>query len=214
MLKGIQILLVDDHNVVRSSLGMMLMANGAVIVGEAANGQEAIAQALNFHPDIIIMDITLPDISGIEATRQICAVWPDAKILALTMHNEEDYLIPFLDAGGLGYVQKSAVDRDVIQAIETILQGDHFIANQGIRSLINQRRLDQAKEEAGLALLSDRERLVLELTVRGYTSREIGDQLKLSPHTIDTYRARLMEKLGLVHRHELVDFAIKHHILD
>ncbi len=214
MITGIRILLVDDHNVVRSSIGMMLEANGALIVGEASDGQDAIAQALQHRPDVVIMDITLPDINGIEATRQICESWQEAKILALTMHNEEDYLVPFLDAGGLGYVQKSAADREVIQAIETILQGDHYIASQGIRSLVNRQRLNQSPGEIGLALLTDRERSVLEFTVRGYTSREIGEQLNLSPHTIDTYRARLMEKLGMMHRHELVDFAIKHHILD
>ncbi len=160
------------------------------------------------------MDITLPDIDGIEATRQICATWPEARVLALTMHSEDVYLVPFLEAGGAGYVRKSAADRDVLDAIKTIMSGETFIGTGGLEALIHQHRPPSGGTlPPGPEVLSDRERLVLTLTVRGFTSREIGEQLNISPHTVDTYRTRVMEKLGLLNRHELVEYALRHHII-
>jgi DNA-binding NarL/FixJ family response regulator len=213
MIEGVRILLVDDHNVVRSSLGLMMKSFGAQVVGEAEDGRSAIARALELRPDVILMDITLPDMDGIEATRQIVAAWPEARVLALTMHNEAEYLIPFLDAGGVGFIRKAAADRDVLAAIQVVMQGQHFLGEQGIRILLNQAPGDPSGETPGPEILSERERTVLEMTARGFTSREIGLQLHLSPHTVDTYRSRLMEKLGLATRHELVDYAIQHRLL-
>jgi DNA-binding NarL/FixJ family response regulator len=215
MLDGVRILLVEDHAVVRSSLGMLLKSHGAEIVGEAEDGKSAIAKALKLHPDIILMDITLPDMDGIEVTREICAAWPDAKVLALTMHSEDVYLVPFLEAGGVGYVRKSAADRDVLSAIRTIRAGESFISPAGLEALLRQHRPSvDAPQSPGPEVLSERERLVLEKTVRGYTSREIGEQLSISPHTVDTYRTRVMVKLGLVSRPELVEYALRHHLIN
>jgi DNA-binding NarL/FixJ family response regulator len=213
VIEGVRIFLVDDHTIVRSSLGMMMESYGARVVGEAEDGQSAIDLALALRPDVILMDLTLPGMDGIEATRRICAAWPEARVLALTMHTEEEFLIPFLEAGGAGFVSKSAADRDVLQAIRSILDGKPFLGERGILALVSQHSASPEKARPGPEVLSERERTVLELTVRGYTSREIGQQLSLSPHTIDTYRARIMEKLDLEHRHELVDFAIRHHFL-
>lgn len=215
MIEGVRILLVDDHAVVRSSLGVLLASHGAQVVGEAAEGAGAIALALELRPDIILMDITLPDMDGVQATQAICAAWPDAKILALTMHSEALYLVPFLEAGGLGYVQKSVADHEVLQAIQRLHQGETYIHDQGIAALVRQHRPASAPPDSpGPDVLSDRERAVLEQTVRGYTNREIAAQLHISPRTVDTYRARVMEKLGLNHRHELVDYALRHRLLD
>src|SRR4030042_2052612 len=116
MINGIRILLVEDHAVVRSSLGLLLKSHGGEIVGEAEDGKSAITKTLELHPDIILLDITLPDMDGIEVTRRICTAWPDAKVLALTMHSEDVYLLPFLEAGGAGYVRKSSADKDVLNA--------------------------------------------------------------------------------------------------
>jgi two-component system response regulator NreC len=193
---------------------MLLESHGAQIVGEAENGMDAISQALELHPDVILMDISLPDIDGIEATRQICNAWPDAKILALTMHSEDVYLVPFLEAGGAGYVRKSAADRDMITAIKTILAGETFIGVGGLEALLRQHKPSGAGAHTpGPEILSERERFVLEKTVRGYTSREIGEQLTISPHTVDTYRTRVMVKLGLANKHELVEYALKYHLI-
>lgn len=209
-MNGVTILLVEDHAVVRSSLRLLLEAQGAEVVGETGSGETAVQLALGLHPDVILMDITLTGLNGIEATRQIQAAWPEARILALTMHSEEIYLVQFLEAGGRGYVRKASADRDVIQAIETVLAGGTFLGEDGLKTLLQQQS-DTAL--AGPEVLSERERAVLTLTARGYTSREIGEQLNISPHTVDTYRARLMEKLGLEHRHELVEYALKFHLL-
>jgi len=215
MINGIRILLVEDHAVVRSSLALLLKSHGGEIVGEAENGKSAIAKALELHPDIILLDITLPDMDGIEVTRRICTAWPDAKVLALTMHSEDVYLLPFLEAGGAGYVRKSSADKDVLNAIKTILSGESFISSDGLEVLLRQHRpTTDDTQTPGPDILSERERLVLEKTARGYSSREIGTQLNISPHTVDTYRTRVMVKLGLVSKPELVEYALRHHIIN
>jgi DNA-binding NarL/FixJ family response regulator len=215
MLDGVRILLIDDHAVVRSSLALLLNTVGAQVVGEASEGQKGIAEALRLRPDVILMDITLPDMDGIEATRQIRKAWPQARILALTMHSEETYLVPFLEAGGSGYIRKAAADRDLFTAIETIRDGKTFLGSAGLDALIHEHRSSGTKPAPPrLSSLSDRERFVLEQTVRGFTSREIADQLGISSRTVDTYRYRVMEKLGLKHRHELVEYALQNHLLE
>ena len=213
MLEGVRILLVEDHAIVRSSLAMLFESHGALIVGEVEDGQSAVVKALELRPDIILMDITLPGIDGIEATRRICSSWPEARVLALTMHSEDIYLVPFLEAGGAGYVRKSAADRDVLDAIKAIRAGETFVGAGGVATLVRQYKLVGSALPPGPEVLSDRERLVLEKIVRGYTSREIGEQLSISPHTVDTYRTRIMEKLGLSNRHELVDYALRNHLI-
>lgn len=215
MINGVRILLVEDHAVVRSSLGLLLTSHGGEIIGEAEDGKSAIAQALELRPDVILMDLSLPDMDGIEATRQICAAWPEARVLALTMHSEDVYLVPFLEAGGAGYIRKSSADRDVLNAIKTIRAGESFIGEKGLEALLRQhrRRANENTQPPGPEVLSDRERLVLEKTARGYTSREIGTQLHISPRTVDTYRTRVMVKLGLASRHELVEYALRHRMI-
>ena len=215
MLEGVRILLIDDHAVMRSSLALLLNTRGAQVVGEASNGKSGIAEALRLRPDVILMDITLPDMDGIEATRQICKAWPQARILALTMHSEETYLVPFLEAGGTGYIRKAAADRDLFTAIEMVQQGKTFLGTSGMDALVHEHRPAGSKPvPPRLSSLSDRERFVLEQTVRGFTSREIAEQLGISARTVDTYRYRVMEKLGVKHRHELVEYALQNHLLE
>ena len=215
MLEGVRILLVDDHAVMRSSLALLLNTRGAQVIGEASDGRSGIIEALRLRPDVILMDITLPDMDGIEATRQICKAWPQARILALTMHSEETYLVPFLEAGGAGYIRKAAADRDLFTAIETVRDGKTFLGTTGMDVLIHEHRPAGNKPvPPRLSSLSDRERFVLEQTVRGFTSREIAEQLGISPRTVDTYRYRVMEKLGVKHRHELVEYALQNHLFE
>ncbi len=213
MLENVRILLAEDHAVVRSSLALLLEHYGAKVVGEVEDGLEAVDKALELRPDMILMDISLPILDGIEATRRICTAWPDARVLALTMHSEDMYLVPFLEAGGAGYVRKSAADRDVLAAIQAILAGETFVGESGVAALVRQHKHTTVPQPPGPEVLSERERLVLEKTVRGYTSREIGEQLNISSHTVDTYRTRIMEKLGLENRHELVEYALRNQLI-
>jgi DNA-binding NarL/FixJ family response regulator len=214
MIEGVRVLVVEDHAVVRSSLGLLLASYGATVVGEAADGETAVTLALELRPEIILMDITLAGLDGIEATRRITAAWPAARVLALTMHAEDVYLVQFLQAGGAGYVRKVSADRDVLQAIQAVLRGETFLGEAGVRTLLQQHPASgEADQPPGPQALSERERFVLEQTARGFTSREIGELLNISPNTVDTYRARLMEKLGLKHRHELVEYALRHRLL-
>ena len=213
-LDGIRILIVDDHAVVRSSLALFLEKYGASVVGEAADGETAIAISLQKRPDVILMDISLPKLDGISASRRITEQWPQARILALTMHSEDAHLDAFLNAGGSGYVRKSAADRAVLDAVFQVYQGETYLEDSGVEYLVAQHRTaSRVHQSIAPDVLSDRERTVLEQTVRGFTSKEIGDQLGISPRTVDTYRARLMEKLNLTRRHELVDYALEHNLL-
>jgi two-component system response regulator NreC len=130
------------------------------------------------------------------------------------MHSEEAYLLSFLEAGGAGYVRKASVDREVIEAIRRVLAGETYVQEDGVQTLLKKHRGDPGvQEHPGPQVLSERERTVLEQTARGFTSREIGEQLGISPHTVDSYRTRIMEKLGLEHRHQLVEYALKHRLL-
>jgi two-component system response regulator NreC len=212
----IRIVIVDDHAVVRSGLSALLEKNAEFeVVAEAQDGKQAVEVVLEKRPDVTLMDITLGELDGVEATRRILTQWPQARILALTMHEEDQYLIPFLEAGGVGYVMKSAADRDLLQAIKQVTRGEVFLHQSGLRRIVEEQRGSEAGHDPpDLAALSDREQQVLVLTVRGFTSREIGEQLSLSPRTIETYRERMMQKLGLKHRSELVEFALRHQLLE
>ena len=180
-----------------------------LVVGEAEDGARAVEQALALRPDVIVMDITLPDFDGIETTRRIRAEMPDARVLALTMHGEDTYLVPFLQAGGMGYVRKSAGDRDLVEAIRRVARGESFLQPEGVDAIVRKHHT----REPGPETLSEREQQVLALTAKGHTSREIGDQLALSPRTVETYRERIMQKLGLGHRSQLVEYALRHNLL-
>lgn len=214
-MSDITILLVDDHTVGRSGLRLLLDRESDIeVIGEADTGTVGVRQALDLRPAVVVMDITLPDFDGIEATRQIRAAWPEARVLALTMHTEDSYLVPFLEAGGMGYVRKSAVDRDLVSAIRAVARGEVFLQPAGVQAIVNEHRHPRdLTEQPGPDVLSDRERQVLELTAKGFTSREIGEQLALSPRTVETYRERIMEKLGLMRRSELVEYALKYRLL-
>lgn len=211
----IRVFLVDDHTVVRSGLRLLLDGQAdMLVVGEAATGAEAVDHASRLQPDVIVMDITLPDFDGVEAARRLRDRWPAARILALTMHSEDAYLVAFLEAGGMGYVRKSAADRDLVAAIRTLARGEVFLQPSGVQAIVREhRQAGDARFTASPDILSDRERQVLELTAKGFTSREIGEQLMVSPRTVETYRERIMDKLGLGHRSELVEYALKYRLL-
>lgn len=217
--KPIRILLVDDHALLRAGLRALLATEpDIVVVGEAGTGEQAITLAAELRPDIVLMDLSMPGMGGLEATRQIAALGLEIRVLILTVHAEEEYLMPVLEAGGSGYVMKHSADSELLGAIRTVAAGNVFLYPTGTSLLAQGYRAPrkpggEEAESDPLRLLSERETEVLRLTVEGYTSAEIGERLKISPKTVDTYRQRFMEKLDLHHRSELVRFALQRGIL-
>lgn len=211
MAEPIRILLADDHAVLRAGLRALLDAEpDLTVVGEASTGEEAIEKAVELVPDVIVMDLSMPGIGGLEATRRINALEQKTRILVLTMHAEEEFLLPVLEAGGSGYVRKTRADEDLTQAIRTVARDEVFLYPSATKILLQGYKAVEAGEERSpLDRLSERERDVLALTAEGYSSSEIGEKLFISPKTVDTYRSRIMEKLHLQHRSELVRFALK-----
>ncbi len=215
MPETVRILLVDDHALLRAGLRALLEAEaGFQVVGEAGTGEEGVRLASQTRPDVVVMDLSMPGMGGLEAVRQIAALNQGMRVLVLTMHGEEEHLLPVLEAGGSGYVTKKSADEELIEAIHTVARGDVFLYPSGAKLLL---RGLKAKAEPGeedpLDRLTEREREVLSFTVEGFSSSEIGKKLFISPKTVDTYRARIMEKLGLRHRSELVRFALRKGLL-
>ena len=208
----IDVLLADDHTVLRAGIRALLEgdpAAGIRVVGEAGTGDEAVDFTRRLRPDVVVMDLSMPGSGGLEATRRIAALGLDTKVLVLTMHAEEEYLIPVLEAGASGYLNKTTADRELVGAIGTVARGEVHLPPQATKLLLKEYREQADPDTEALHKLSPREQEVLALTAEGYSSKEIGEKLFISPKTVDTYRSRIMEKLGLSHRSELVRFALK-----
>jgi DNA-binding NarL/FixJ family response regulator len=208
----IRVVLADDHAVVRAGLKAVLgAARDIEVIGEAKTGLEAVALAERFKPDVIVMDLSMPDMDGTEATKQIVAKGLEVKVLILTMHVEEDYLIPLIEAGAAGYLVKSAADRELVDAVRAVAHGDMYVRAAAARVLAkNLTNKDPAKEERDrFDKLTDRERDVLKFVAQGFSAPEIGEKLFISPKTVDTYKQRIQEKLGLNHRSDYVQLALK-----
>lgn len=204
------VLLVDDHAMFRAGIKALLEAEGRLeVVGEASSGDEAVELVRRLKPDVVVMDLSMPHSNGLEATRRIAALGLDTHVLVLTVHAEEEYLVPVLDAGASGYLMKTSADTDLIEAIMVVARGQVFLPPKATSLLLRKYRDQESDESQGLKQLSAREREVLALTAEGFSSREIGEKLFISSKTVDTYRARIMDKLGLGHRSELVRFALR-----
>lgn len=214
-MQKIRILLVDDHKLMRTGVRMVLQAEPDMdVVGEAESGDEGVRKAIELRPDVVLMDLSMPGMGGLEALRHIAAAETGARLLVLTMHAEEEYLLPVLEAGGSGYVTKHTADTDLVEAVRVVARGDVFLYPSAATVLTRSLRTPRAAAaEDPAELLSPREREVLTLTAEGYSSTEIGDQLHLSHKTVETYRQRLMDKLNLHHRSELVRFALERGLL-
>ena len=212
----IRVILADDHSVVRAGLKAVLSsAKDISVIGEAANGREAVALAERFNPDVVIMDLSMPDMDGTAATKAILAKQTTTRVLVLTMHAEEEYLLPLLEAGASGYLVKSAADLELVAAVRAVAHGDPYVSSSASHVLIRGlTRKDPAQADHDrYNALTQRERDVLRLVAQGFSAPEIGEQLFISPKTVDTYKQRVNEKLGISHRSEYVDFALKIGIL-
>jgi DNA-binding NarL/FixJ family response regulator len=204
-----RILLVDDHTIFRAGIKALLEPQtGIEIVGEASSGDEGVDKARALKPSVVIMDLSMPGSDGLEATRRIVALGLASKVIVLTSHEEDEILVSVIEAGASGYVSKSSAESELINAVRTVAGGQVYLPPKAT-TLLLKRYKSSGEEGPGLKDLSTREQEVLALTAEGYSSSEIGKKLFISPKTVDTYRARIAEKLGLHHRTELVRFALK-----
>jgi two-component system response regulator NreC len=210
MTKKIRLLLVDDHAIVRSGLRMLFQAEKNIeIVGEAATGEEALAAVQELQPDVVVMDVAMPGMSGIEATRRIKQANPDVAVLALTMYEDEQYFFQMLEAGASGYIPKRAAPDDLVSAVRVVGQGNVFLYPSLAKLLVNDFRQREASGEVDeTPKLTPRERDVLALIAEGYTNREIAERLVISVKTVDRHRENIMNKLDLHNRVALVKYAI------
>ena len=207
----LKILLADDHTIVRQGLKLILSAHADLeVVGEAANGREAVELADKLRPDIVLMDVQMPELNGIDATKKMVAANPRIRILVLSMHKESVYVREILKAGARGYILKDAIDTELLNAIRSVAKGDGYIS-PAVAGALN----DKVKDPSNpVDMLSAREREVLLLIAEGKTNKEIATHLNLSVYTVDSHRGKIMEKLNLHSAGELVRFAMKNGLVD
>lgn len=212
----ITIVLADDHGIVRAGLRALLeMQPDMCVVGEAEDALKAVQLALEIQPTVLITDLSMPG-GGLESIREITSHNLPTKVLVLTVHAEERYLLPVLDAGGSGYVRKSSAHTDLLDAIRTVARGEVFLDPAATKTLLQGYlgRVRAGDERDFQEVLSDRERHVVRLTAEGYSAQQAADQLSLSAKTVETYRHRAMQKLGLTNRAELVQYALRAGLLE
>lgn len=204
----INILIADDHAIVRTGLRALLRSEpGLQLVGEATGGYEAIELVGKTRPDILILDLSMPDLDGIAVTRQLEPQYPDLRILILTVHEDEAMLREAIRAGASGYIVKHAAEAELIAAINTIRRGDLYVDPAMLRVLLVESPRPRTEQPASPDPLTPRETDVLKLIVQGYTNRQVGEELGISVRTVEGHRANLLEKLGLRTRVELVRYA-------
>ena len=207
-----KILLADDHTIVRQGLKLIISSHADLqVIGEAANGREVLELAEKLKPDVILMDVAMPELNGIEATRRLREVSPRTKVLVLSMHKEAVYVREILKAGARGYILKDAIDTELISAIQSVARGDGYISPAISGTLLSDYRQNITNP---LDLLSSREREVLQLIAEGKTNKEVATRLNLSVYTVDSHRGKIMEKLNLHSTGELVRFAMQQGLVD
>jgi two-component system, NarL family, response regulator NreC len=209
----IRVLIAEDHSIVRDGLRMLLESQpDFVVVAEAASGREAVARATETRPDVVIMDISMPDLSGLEATRLIKADLPHTQVLILTMYESDEYFFRALEVGASGYILKKAATQDLITAARAVARGEAFLYPSVAKKLIGDyvHRLQAGAEPTGYGTLSDREREILRLIADGQSNQQIADQLAITPSTVQTHRAHILEKLGLKTTADLIKYAVQH----
>jgi DNA-binding NarL/FixJ family response regulator len=213
----IRVVLVDDHAVVRAGLKAVLgTAKDIDVVGEARNGREAVDLTVRLSPDVVVMDLSMDVMDGAAATKEIVAKGLMSRVLILTMHAEDEYLVPLLEAGASGYLVKNAADRDLVDAVRTVARGEQYLQAAAARALAKElkRREEHASERDQYEKLSDREQVIVKLIAQGYSAPEIGEKLNISAKTVDTYKQRVNEKISLAHRADYVKFAMKLGLLE
>ena len=213
----INVLMVDDHAVVRMGIRMLLESDEEfIIVGEADSASQAINQVSQLKPDVVLMDIGLPDLSGIEATREIKRMWPQTFVVALTIHEDEEYFFKMLDAGASGYVPKRAAPEELMNAIRAAARGEVYLYPTMAKLLVRDYLTNESQENSDESMngLTPREREVLTHLAEGESNAEIGSKLNISPKTVARHRENIMGKLNLHSRAELVKYAIRKGVIE
>lgn len=214
MPQKIKVLIADDHTIVRSGVRLLLDAEPDIeVVGEALDGAEAVDLVAKLRPDVVLMDIAMPGLDGMEATRHIKDEWPEVNVLVLTMHRRDEYFFEMLKAGASGYVLKGAETNELIHALRVVARGEVFLYPTMTRKLVRDYLEREAEGAASGSILSPREQQILRLLVEGYSSKEIAERLVISASTVYTHRSKLMDKLGLTSRHELIQYARQHNLI-
>jgi two-component system response regulator NreC len=219
-LKPIRVLVVDDHTLVRQGIRVLLQAEPDLqVVGEGSDGREAVRLARELQPDIVVMDLTMPEMDGMEATRLIKEFAPHIQVLALTMHDSDEYFFRVLQAGASGYVLKRAASTELLSAVRAVARGEAFlypsVAKKLVYDYLNRAQVTgESEAQHSYAGLTAREREVLTLIAEGLSNREIAERLVLSLSTVQTHYAHIMEKLNLQKRVELIKYAIRNGLID
>lgn len=211
-MKSIKVLLVDDHTLVRDGVRALLaLATDIEVVGEAANGKEALEKVRKLTPDVVLMDLAMPIMGGLEATRRIRKEFPGTKVLAVTQYDDSDYVVPVIEAGARGVVTKMAAFSELASAIRAVYGGGSYLSPSAAAVLVEkcQQKTTVEGGKDSYQQLTDREKEVLKLVVEGYTARQIADMLVISPKTVEWHKTSLMNKLNIHNRTELIKFAIR-----
>ena len=216
MKKKIKVLIVDDHTLVRDGVRALLaLASDIEVVGEAANGREALEKVNELEPDVVLMDLAMPIMGGIEATRRIRKDFPRTKVLALTQYDDSEYIVPVISAGARGFITKMAAFSELAQAIQAVYAGESYLSPSAAAALVEecQQRTPGDGEKDVYDQLTNREREVLKLVVEGRTAREIAEMLVVSPKTVEWYKTSLMNKLDIHSKTDLIKFAIRKRVM-
>ncbi len=211
----IRVLVVDDHTVVRDGICALLALAGDIeVVGEAANGNEALKMVKELEPDVVLMDISMPIMDGLEATRRICKEFSRTRVLVLTQYDDKEYVFPVIEAGASGFISKVAASSELASGIRSVYHGDSYLSPSVAKLLVEDYQHGNGRvSHDPYEQLIDRERDVLKLVAEGYTTREIADMLVVSPKTVEGHRTNLMAKLGIHSRIELVKYALRKGII-
>jgi len=215
-MQKIKVLIVDDHTLVRDGIRALLALVADInVVGEAANGKEALEKVKRLAPDVVLMDLAMPIMSGLEATRRIRKRFPGTKVLALTQYEDREYIVPTIEAGARGFVSKTAAFSELASAIQAVYQGGSFLSPMAAAAVVEecQQKVAIEGEKDPYQNLTDREREMLKLVAEGYTAKEIADMLVISLRTVETHKTNLMKKLNIHNKADLIRFAIRKGII-